>query len=125
MNRLTEKATDTVHAAVGTHLLLTLEGCAVDMLNDEDKLSELASAAATATGATVLQIAVQRFQPQGVTVVVVLAESHASLHTYPEAGLVFWDCFTCGDFCQPELSVPVLRAALGATAIRQQTVARS
>ena len=52
--------------------------------------------AAAATGATVLQVICQRFAPQGVTALALLAESHASLHTYPEAGLAFWDCFTCG-----------------------------
>lgn len=125
MQSTTGQSTAAIHPASGSHLLLTLGGCTAELLNDEHQLKELAHKAATATGASVLQVATQKFEPQGVTVVVVLAESHASLHTYPEAGIVFWDCFTCGEKCQPDLSIPVLVDALQATQIRQQTVHRS
>lgn len=125
MQSATGQNTSTVHAASGTHLLLTLGSCSLEMLNDEERLGELAHKAASATGASVLQVVTQRFQPQGVTVVVVLAESHASLHSYPEAGIVFWDCFTCGDRCQPDLSIPILVEALAASQIREQTLHRS
>jgi S-adenosylmethionine decarboxylase proenzyme len=121
----TSQGTAAVHPASGAHLLLTLAGCNTELLNDHEKMQELANRAATATGATVLQCVAQQFQPQGVTVVVVLAESHASLHTYPEEGVVFWDCFTCGERCVPDLSIPILVEALQATQIRQQTVHRS
>ena len=114
-----------VHEATGTHLLLTLRGCSVDILNDEVALSELARSAAEATGATVLQICAHKFAPQGVTALAVLAESHASLHTYPESAVVFWDCFTCGTTCSPELSVQVLVQALKPTSINKQIVART
>src|SRR5262249_50198637 len=87
---------ESVYEAVGSHLLLTLSGCAGDQLDNLESLSSLARAAAEKTGATVLNVLAHRFSPQGVTVLVLLAESHASLHTYPEAGVVFWDCFTCG-----------------------------
>jgi S-adenosylmethionine decarboxylase len=52
------------------------------------------------------------FSPAGVTVLALLAESHASLHTFPEAKTAFWDCFTCGEACDPRRSVDVLCAAL-------------
>jgi S-adenosylmethionine decarboxylase len=116
---------DSVHEASGKHLLLTLRGCSSDILNDPDQLSELAKTAAQATGATTLQVCTQKFTPQGVTVVAVLAESHASIHTYPEWGIVFWDCFTCGTTCDPELAVPVLAEALKPTSISKQVVQRS
>src|SRR5260221_342509 len=97
---------------IGSHLVLTLRGCSVTILDDEVRLSELTRLAAEATRATVLQVCSHRFSPQGVTVLAVLAESHASLHTYPEFNIVFWDCFTCGDTCDPEQSVEVLIEAL-------------
>jgi S-adenosylmethionine decarboxylase len=100
------------HEARGFHLLLTLKGCDAEILNDQNRLEELTRAAALATGATVLEICAHKFQPQGVTSLAVLAESHASLHTYPESNVVFWDCFTCGTECLPELSVSVLVEAL-------------
>lgn len=113
-----------VFDAKGVHLLLTLTGCDPDWLDDESKLKQLAGEAATATGATVLQLVSHKFEPQGVTALALLAESHASLHSYPESGLVFWDCFTCGDECKPELSVNYLVDALKPKKISQQLVQR-
>jgi S-adenosylmethionine decarboxylase len=113
-----------MYEARGTHLLLTLSGCRVDNLNDETFLRDLTDRAATATGATVLQIASQKFSPQGVTAIAVLAESHASLHTYPESAVVFWDCFTCGETCQPERSIELLVKALEPASVDQQMIAR-
>ena len=114
-----------LHEASGRHLLLTLRDCSPEVLNDELKLRELTMQAAQATGATVLEICSHRFAPQGVTALAVLAESHASLHTYPESNLVFWDCFTCGTTCDPELSVPILVEALKAKVVSKQIVLRS
>ena len=113
------------HPTRGRHLLLTLEGCAADLLDDEQALAALVRRAALATGATVLQLISQRFAPQGVTALALLAESHASLHTYPERGVAFWDCFTCGDSCDPERSVPLLVLALAPTHARHEVVVRA
>jgi S-adenosylmethionine decarboxylase len=112
------------YEASGRHLLLTLTDCCPELLNDLEALRELASDAAVATGATVLNVCAQKFEPQGATVVVVLAESHASLHTYPEVQKVFWDCFTCGTVCDPEKSISVLKKRLGARSVSFQTVSR-
>jgi len=115
-----------VHEATGTHLLLTLDECeSMHLLNDENALRELARRAAEATGATVLNLMVHKFNPQGVTAVAVLAESHASLHTYPEVGKVFWDCFTCGTTCDPAKSVAVLEEALKPRRVSNQIVSRA
>src|SRR5271170_7731433 len=84
------------HESCGTHLLVTFKRCSSDILDNESALAQLTRRAALATGATVLKICSHQFTPQGVTAIAILAESHASLHTYPESGLVFWDCFTCG-----------------------------
>ncbi len=127
MVELTKPLTDKVPAvydASGTHLLLTLKGCSSEILDNQAKLCALAKTAAEATRATILQMCSQQFTPQGVTVVAVLAESHASLHTYPEWGTVFWDCFTCGTTCDPELGVAVLVDALKPTSISKQAVLR-
>jgi S-adenosylmethionine decarboxylase proenzyme len=112
------------YEASGTHLLLTLKDCSSAIIHDAEKLKELVRAAAEATGATVLEIVAHRFQPQGTTVIAVLAESHASLHTYPESSTVFWDCFTCGSTCTPELSESVLVEALSPAKINKQIVRR-
>lgn len=113
-----------IHEACGIHLLLTLRDCAAEILNDRYELGELVRAAALASGATVLETHSYQFAPQGVTAMAVLAESHASLHTYPESGTVFWDCFTCGNTCNPELTVEVLVDALKPGSINKQLVSR-
>lgn len=113
------------HEPAGRHLLVTLSGCPPAILDDEQSLRAVVEQAATATGATVLQVSAHHFAPQGVTALALLAESHASLHTYPEAGLAFWDCFTCGSACDPERSLEVLARLLQPAAITKQTVSRS
>lgn len=112
------------HPATGKHLLLTLRGCDLSVLNEDEQLRTLVKSAALATRATVLQLVSQRFEPNGITVIAVLAESHATLHTYPEEGVVFWDCFTCGETCDPELSTAVLLAKLRPTNVEANLVAR-
>ncbi len=118
------KSNNEIHEACGIHLLLTLRDCSVDILNDRYALADLVRSAALATGATVLETHSYQFAPQGVTALAVLAESHASLHTYPECGTVFWDCFTCGTSCNPELSVQVLVEALQPGKINKQLISR-
>ncbi|HEY1016366.1 MAG TPA: adenosylmethionine decarboxylase [Herpetosiphonaceae bacterium] len=113
------------HEPAGRHLLVTLSGCPPALLDDEQSLRAVVAQAAAATGATVLQIIAHRFSPQGVTALALLAESHASLHTYPEAGLAFWDCFTCGSDCDPERSLEVLERSLRPATIAHQTVPRA
>lgn len=112
------------YEACGFHLMLTLKGCDPEILNNPAKLEELTRAAAIASRATVLQICTHQFQPQGVTSVAILAESHASLHTYPEHNIVFWDCFTCSADCAPELSIPVLVEALNPESFSQEMIYR-
>lgn len=109
---------------LGQHLLVALYDCESDALHDNTALVELVGDAARATGATVLRVVSHEFEPQGMTAVALLSESHASLHTYPEHGLVFWDCFTCGLHCEPRESLPVLLAALKPKRIHEQIVTR-
>ncbi|NTW03294.1 MAG: adenosylmethionine decarboxylase [Oscillochloris sp.] len=122
MNILPDPSQD--YGAHGRHLLLTLTGCPAQLLDDLTGLENLVRRAAAATGATVLEVMSHQFAPQGVTALALLAESHASLHTYPERGLAFWDCFTCGMSCDPARSIAVLSQALQATSVQQQEIQR-
>lgn len=117
-------AASVVHEAKGMHLLLTLFNCASDLLNDEEQLRKLINKAAVASGATVMKLDSQKFEPQGVTAFAVLAESHASLHTYPESRTVFFDCFTCGTTCDPTQCVAVLVDALKPEATQHRYIER-
>ena len=92
----------------GTHLLLDLWGAA--NLDDPDLIDRTLRRAAEAAGATILHAHFHRFQPDGVSGVVVLAESHISIHTWPERDFAAVDIFMCGA-CNPYRSLPILKAA--------------
>ena len=98
----------------GRHLLAEFRGCDAAILNDEAQIEALMHAAAIAAGATVLLTAFRRFEPHGVTGVVVVSESHLSIHTWPEANYAAVDVFTCGD-TDCYAAHAVLMAGLGAS----------
>ena len=100
--------------ALGKHLLLELKGCDKEALNDIEFLRSTLVTAAIDCGATVLGESFHPFQPQGVSGVVVIAESHLSIHTWPEYGYAAADIFTCGTTVQPEKAARVLIEQLGA-----------
>ena len=75
---------------MGDHYLLNLYGCSYTILNDEFYLRGLLEDAAICSGATVIQIISKQFNPQGVTVLVLLAESHISIHTCQKKERLRW-----------------------------------
>jgi S-adenosylmethionine decarboxylase len=80
----------------GRHLLLNFSGCQADLDNLEQIKCDMFRAV-NAVGATILAHVAHKFEPCGVSVVLMLSESHASVHTYPEYNACFLDIFTCGD----------------------------
>ncbi|GAA1831746.1 hypothetical protein GCM10009836_07170 [Pseudonocardia ailaonensis] len=109
---------------IGRHVLAELGGLPAALLDDSAALEKALRAALTGAGATVRQVVAERFAPQGVTVVAVLAESHASIHTWPELGSAYVDVFTCGDSADPVRAVADLAAALGAGSCAVEVVER-
>ena len=100
--------------ALGKHLLLELQDCDREVLNDLGYLRSVMIEAAVECGATVLGESFHPFSPQGVSGVVVIAESHLSIHTWPEYGYAAADIFTCGTTVQPEKAAEVLVEKLSA-----------
>ena len=84
------------------HLLLELYGCDYEKLNDESFLRCSLNRAAKLAKATVLNLISNKFEPQGVTAIALLAESHISIHTWPESNYSAVDIFTCGQNMMPE-----------------------
>ena len=97
-----------VSDTVGKHCILELYGCDSTKLDDELFLRATITAAAKRAGATLLNLITHRFEPQGVTGLALLAESHISIHTWPESGYAAVDVFTCGDHTMPEKACAVL-----------------
>lgn len=87
--------------ALGTHLLLELEACHADILGDVKKIEETLVLAAKKSNATVVETRFHQFNPFGVSGVVVIAESHLTIHTWPEHSYAAVDIFTCGEALQP------------------------
>ena len=95
-------------SSLGTHCLLDLYACQSDALDDPAELERLLRLAAREAGAQVLGVLHHRFSPHGVSLVCLLAESHISLHTWPEQGLAAADIYTCGDRCDPHRACDIL-----------------
>jgi S-adenosylmethionine decarboxylase len=95
----------------GVHLIIDLHGA--KRLNDIEHIEATLRRCVEAASATLLHIHLHHFQPSGVSGVAVLAESHISIHTWPEAGYAALDVFMCGS-ADPDRCIPVLREAFSA-----------
>jgi S-adenosylmethionine decarboxylase len=100
------------HKFSGKHFLASYLDCDLHAIGDLKGLIDIMDEAVLDSGATILDKIPYVFPPNGLTVVYLLSESHASLHTYPEYGACFVDLFTCGDHCTPEKFDETLRAYL-------------
>jgi S-adenosylmethionine decarboxylase proenzyme len=109
---------------LGRHILAEFFHCDVDKLNDPVAIQDLMLGAANACGATVVQTVFHSFNPHGVSGVVVIAESHLAIHTWPEYGHAAVDVFTCGDTIDPSIAVEYLREGLSAREVSSQEVSR-
>ena len=94
------------------HFLLELYRCDYEKLNDESFLRCTLNNAAKLANATVLNLISNKFEPQGVTAIALLAESHLSIHTWPEVYYSAIDIFTCGKNMNPDKSCKYLIQAL-------------
>jgi S-adenosylmethionine decarboxylase len=114
----------TTHRPAGIHLLADLTGIDAALLLDPAAIDTLLRGAALAAGARILHSHFHSFGPgAGVTGVLLLAESHISIHTWPEHGFAAADIFMCGA-AQPERALAVIDAALKPASRSVQTIAR-
>jgi len=100
------------YSTFGRHVAVDTWGIQFEKLNDPDWLQAQMVEAAEASGATVLSVQARQFEPQGATVLVMLSESHLSIHTYPERGFAAIDCYTCGQTVDPQVAIDHLVAVL-------------
>lgn len=109
--------------ALGKHLLIEYYECDVAVLDSVLQIERHMVLAAEKSGATIVRSVFHAFNPFGVSGVIVIAESHMAIHTWPEHGYAAVDIFTCGDAVDPRLAERLLRRLLGArhTEIREIT----
>jgi S-adenosylmethionine decarboxylase proenzyme len=94
--------------ALGRHVLLELSGCPYALLNDLEYIRKSLVKAADRAEVTIISENFSRFNPHGISGVLVIAESHISIHTWPEYDYAAIDIFTCGDTCLPDRAVEYL-----------------
>jgi len=90
------------------HLLFELRGCPSELLDDSEFVVLALQVAAVHAKSKLIDINFHKFEPQGVTGLALLADSHISIHTWPEKGLAMCDIFTCGVDCTPLEAVDYL-----------------
>jgi len=105
----------------GVHLIVDLHGASG--LNDIDLIETTLRRCVDAAGATLLHIHLHHFSPNGVSGVAVLAESHISIHTWPDAGYAALDVFMCGQ-ALPDACILVLREAFKAERVEVNEILR-
>jgi len=105
--RRAEKEANRLHA-LGTHLLLELRDCNPKTLGSLEFVKNAMQNAALEAKATIVEVAFHEFSPFGVSGMVVIAESHLAIHTWPEYGYAAVDVFTCGDLIKPQVAAKFL-----------------
>ncbi|SEC71632.1 adenosylmethionine decarboxylase [Paenibacillus sp. GP183] len=100
------------YSTFGRHVAVDAWGVDFDRLNSAEWLQAQMVEAAEVCGATVLSVQAKQFEPQGATVLVLLSESHLSIHTYPERGFAALDCYTCGETVDPQLAIDFMVSVL-------------
>lgn len=113
-----------VASALGQQLLADLYECDVAALNDEALIREAMLEAARRCGATIVAERFHRFSPHGISGVVVIAESHLAIHTWPEHGYAAVDLFTCGATLRPDEGLHHLAVMLGSRRQARRTLPR-
>ena len=107
----------TDRADFGKHYLVDFLGCDPDSLRFVDRTREIFLRAAREARATLVAEAFHQFEPEGVSGVLLIAESHLSVHTWPEDRFAAVDIFTCGEEMDARLAIDVLRNAFQAEEI--------
>jgi S-adenosylmethionine decarboxylase len=108
----------------GDHLLGELYGICPEKLNDAELLEKVLIRGIIKSGATICTIQAKKFCPSGVTILIMLAESHVSVHTYPDAQALFFDAFICGRRCKPYCIVETLLVELNPRSHQFQHIVR-
>ena len=107
----------------GKHYLVEFVDCRAACLNEVKDVKPILLKAAKASGATILKSFFHQFKPAGVTGLIMIAESHFSLHTWPEDRYAAFDILTCG-IMKPQLAVEFLQKAFQAGKVKTKVISR-
>jgi S-adenosylmethionine decarboxylase len=108
---------------VGNHIICDAWGCPSEYLDDENLVRRAIEDAIEAGNATLINLSIHKFSPHGVTATATLAESHISIHTWPEHGYFAADAFFCGAGC-PEKALDVIVNLLQPSQVDMRNIQR-
>lgn len=97
---------------MGRHVIAEMWECDIDTLNDMGRIEQIFVDAALRAGAEIREVAFHKFAPQGVSGVVIISESHLTIHSFPEHGYASIDVYTCGDIIDPNVACDFIAQAL-------------
>lgn len=109
---------------LGQHYIVEASGCDPDIISSVSRVEDILVRAAELAGVQIWSISFHRFQPHGVSGVVVISESHLSVHTWPEVGYVALDIYTCGKEAKPEVAVEYALEQFKATSVHVTEISR-
>ncbi len=109
---------------LGRHLIVELSDCNGGILDNLTVLEEYLKEAVRLSGATIVRSVFHQYTPQGVSGVVVIAESHLSIHTWPEYNYAAVDFFTCGESVDPYKAFEYIKEKLGAQHVKLEELKR-
>jgi len=109
---------------LGTQYLAEFYNCCKNTINDKDRIREIMIEAAKIAKATIVADIFHEFNPHGISGVVVIAESHIAIHSWPEHSCASVDIFTCSSDMSPEAAVEYLKAAFKAQKIEVRKIDR-
>lgn len=110
--------------ALGRHILAEIYGCDENILNNQEYIENIMVHSALKAGAEVREVTFHKFSPMGVSGVVIISESHLTIHTWPELGYAAVDIFTCGDRINPWDACNYLSEGLNASRMTATEVKR-
>jgi S-adenosylmethionine decarboxylase len=110
--------------ALGVHCIAEFYNCDAAILNNHKHIRKVFVEAAKDSGATIVKVAFHKFNPWGVSGVVVIAESHLTIHTWPEYGYAAVDIFTCGDLINNNQILEKIKKGLGAKSCSTSVIQR-
>ena len=113
-----------VYEPIGHHYIVEASGCNSKIIGSVEKVQDILVKAAEIAGATVWAISFSKFPPSGVSGVVVISESHLTIHTWPELGEAAVDLFTCGDEKAAKRAIAALGPRLKAGRVESRELLR-
>lgn len=115
---------DCEYSTVGTHVIAELNTCDYELLKDKQFIETIVKAGVEKSGASIIQAYFHNFAPEGVSGVILLSESHASIHTWPDKGYASIDIYTCGEHVSPHIAYEYIASQLKAQSTKITTLTR-